>query len=274
MSEETKPSTPETPNSLNLPEETAPVEGQPQVDLDDAAPIEDATDVPETVENGSDQLEVEGDEALPVVDQNEEPAEEEKGHEFPLSPAALREDIDKLDASFAEFAKAYNATVNNMNGLQMQVMQGFAQFQGWVNNAEGTLNNHNIRVNVLETLLIHPEFVSQLTAAIAPAVKAAMELEGDDLPERTTIQDLHKIAKEHVMPALKKQYEEAVKKAEEAKAAAEAEQKRQESGLVGPNGQSVSSQDSGKVVGLDGRPIQAPQEPQTVGLDDDDDDDE
>lgn len=243
-----------------------------QLDIDDAAPVEEAevseeTDTPETVESGSDQLEVEGDEALPVVGQGEEPAEEEVAHEYPLSPAALREDLNKLDASLNAFAQAYNATVGNINGMQQQMIQGFAQFQRWIQNAENTLNNHNIRVNVIETLLVHEEFVEKLAAAIAPAVRLVVDREHDG--DRLTIKDMHVIAKEHVMPALKAQYEKAVAEAKKRQQQAQADAEAAETGLVGPDGSTVSSKSAGNVVGLDGRPIQS-EGPATVGMDDDD----
>ena len=92
--------------------------------------------------------------------------------------------------------------------------------QGWLARAEQALHNHNLRMNVLETLICHPDFKEQREKFFAGTL---------------VLEDLQKIANDYIQPELQKRAEE-MQKAREAHFAKQAAAQQQAgSAIIDPN---------------------------------------
>lgn len=131
---------------------------------------------------------------------------------------------------------------------------------GWLQRAEAALHNHNLRINVLETIMTKSEFSEMRERLVCSAMVKAGVLDANEAVENGTkvdplsIKDLQRVADEHVLPELKKRQEEMAKAAEAA-----AKKAQDESPIIDPNtGQPAQKegQQGPRLVAVDGRPIQ------------------
>lgn len=92
--------------------------------------------------------------------------------------------------------------------------------QGWLARAEQALHNHNLRINVLETFLCHPDFKEMREKFVAGNLE---------------LSDLQKIATDYIQPELQKQAEQMNRMRKEAYEKMQAEQRAKASVIVSPH---------------------------------------
>lgn len=144
-------------------------------------------------------------------------------------------------------ASRVDALEQNMAGLVQAIGQQLQQIGAHLQYLGVGSSQLNVKTSVIAFLLVSED---------------AKDFREKLFAGTLTEEDLGEIEQTYVVPELKRQ-------AEEAQRAAEEEMRRQQSGIVGPDGQPISAETAGNVVGMDGQPIQSA--PPVVGMDDDDD---
>ena len=123
--------------------------------------------------------------------------------------------------------------------------------QSWLQRAEAALHNHNLRLNVIETLLCHPEFTEERKKFVLGVLKdnirirsietsdddgvdAGLEIVLNGGDESLKLEDLQRIATDYIQPELQKRAAEMQEARDKhfAKLAAEQEGKSASSGSV------------------------------------------
>jgi hypothetical protein len=104
--------------------------------------------------------------------------------------------------------------------LVMTMQKVTNDIQGWLAKAEGALHNHNLRLNVIETLLCHPEF---------------KELRETFFKNELELKDLQSIANDFIQPQLQARADE-MRKAQAEYMAAQAKAQGQDvPSIINPN---------------------------------------
>ena len=133
----------------------------------------------------------------------------------------MMESVDNLAAQYNEMGAGFNQFV-------LEVNEVLGKYGGLMNNLDNIVGNHNVRMNVLEILFSHPDFAEERERFIyEPVVKLLeylgvlpeeLDLESSEQPKPLELAgDLTRIAKEHVVPLLRAQHEEAMQRAREAR---------------------------------------------------------
>jgi len=92
--------------------------------------------------------------------------------------------------------------------------------QGWLARAEQALHNHNLRLNVIETFLVHADFA---------------DLRAKFLAGEMVLADLQRIANDYIQPQMQAKALELQKLRDEAIAKQQAEAQAQSSVIINPN---------------------------------------
>jgi hypothetical protein len=130
-----------------------------------------------------------------------------------IQPDLTEEELQKEFANLPESEQRYIALVTGIQKVVNDVNQ-------WLAKAQNALHNHNVRLNVIETILTHPDFVGLREKLILPILRNNLFISTDDedkdgykidISETSgslAIQDFHNVAQDFIAPQIQKQAEE------------------------------------------------------------------